>query len=112
MATDKLSLDCHHEPASEKLEPDALFFNSTAIFENRGQRVAYKKLEDLPEPVRNVLLKHAQKIYLAAFNNAWSEYKKPKDRRGSASREEVAHKVAWSAVKRKYEKSEGKRKKK
>jgi cation transport regulator len=51
-----------------------------------------------------VLPEHAQEIYLAAFNNAWSEYKAEKDRRGDDSRESVAHKVAWSAVKQSYEK--------
>jgi cation transport regulator len=32
------------------------------------------------------------------------EYKDPSERRGKESREEVAHKVAWSAVKKVYEK--------
>jgi cation transport regulator len=54
------------------------------------------------------LPKHAQEIYQAAYNNAWDEYKDPEDRRGDASREEVAHKVAWAAVKQKYEKQEDK----
>lgn len=35
---------------------------------------------------------------------AWKEYADPKDRKGDASREETAHKVAWSAVKKSYEK--------
>jgi cation transport regulator len=69
-----------------------------------GGKMPYKKPEDLPESVRNVLPLHAQEIYLAAFNNAWSEYRKADDRQGDASREEVAHKVAWSAVKQGYEK--------
>ena len=64
----------------------------------------YKRLEDLPDNVRNVLPKHAQEIYRAAFNNAWIEYKDPDARRGDASREETAHKVAWAAVKKEYEK--------
>jgi cation transport regulator len=67
----------------------------------------YNELGDLPESVRSVLPKHAQEIYLAAFNNAWSEYQNAEDRRGDASREEVAHKVAWSAVKQSYEKKDG-----
>lgn len=66
----------------------------------------YDKLSDLPENVRDNLPKHAQEIYQAAFNNAWEQYKDPKDRRGNASREETAHKVAWSAVEQKYEKDE------
>ena len=65
----------------------------------------YDKLKDLPKPVRDNLPQHAQEIYRAAFNSAWDEYSEAKDRQGDDSREEVAHKVAWSAVKQKYEKS-------
>ena len=39
-----------------------------------------------------------------AFDNAWQEYSDPSKRRGSESLEEVAHKVAWAAVKKQYEK--------
>ncbi|MGE5382264.1 MAG: ChaB family protein, partial [Omnitrophica WOR_2 bacterium] len=35
----------------------------------------YKEIDDLPERVRGNLPKHAQEIYLAAFNSAWDEYK-------------------------------------
>jgi hypothetical protein len=31
----------------------------------------YDNLKDLPKSVRHVLPKHAQEIYLAAFNRAW-----------------------------------------
>jgi cation transport regulator len=65
-----------------------------------------KGTEDLPESVKNVLPKHAQEIYREAHNNALEEYKDPKKRRGDASLEETAHKVAWAAVKEKYEKDE------
>ena len=65
----------------------------------------YQSLSALPESVRNNLPRHAQEIYLAAFNNAWEEYRDPADRRGEASREETAHKVAWAAVGQKYEKA-------
>jgi cation transport regulator len=65
----------------------------------------YQSLSALPERVRKVLPRHAQEIYLAAFNNAWDEYSDPGHRRGKASREEVAHKVAWAAVKQQYEKA-------
>ena len=64
----------------------------------------YKTISSLPDSVRNHLPKHAQEIYLAAFNNAWEQYRDPEGRRGKASREEVAHKVAWAAVKQQYEK--------
>jgi cation transport regulator len=62
--------------------------------------------EDLPENVRKVLPKHAQEIYQEAHNNALEQYKDPKKRRGHASWEETAHKVAWAAVKEKYERDE------
>ena len=67
-----------------------------------------KRVSDLPDQVRESLLKHAEEIYKEAFNSAWDEYADPKDRRGDASREEVAHKVAWSAVKNVYEKRDDK----
>lgn len=57
----------------------------------------YKNLNDLPEKVQDNLPKHAQEIYRAAFDNAWDEYKHDEER---------AHKVAWAAVKKKYEKDE------
>lgn len=66
----------------------------------------YDNLKDLPDTVQDVLPKKAQEIYLAAYNNAWDQYKDPEDRYGDDSREEVAHKVAWAAVKQKYEKED------
>lgn len=62
----------------------------------------YEKLSELPDPVKNNLPKHAQEIYKEAYNSAWDEYKSPTERRDNSSREETAHKVAWSAVKKKY----------
>lgn len=67
----------------------------------------YEKLSDLPDSVKDNLPKHAQEIYQAAYNSAWEQYAKPEDRRGDASREETAHRVAWSAVKESYEKQDG-----
>ena len=60
----------------------------------------YTSINELPEGVRNVLPKHAQDIYKEAFNSAYEEYADPKKRRGDEDREETAHKVAWSAVKK------------
>jgi cation transport regulator len=57
----------------------------------------YATLKELPESVREHLPKHAQKIYQAAYNNAWEEYGHDEAR---------AHRVAWGAVERKYEKDE------
>lgn len=66
----------------------------------------YDKISELPDSVRDNVPKHAQEIYKEAFNSAWEQYDEPDERRGDASREETAHKVAWSAVKREYEKNE------
>lgn len=60
--------------------------------------------DDLPDSVRHVLPAHAQDIYKEAYNHAWDEYKDPDDRKQGGSREETAHRVAWAAVKKKYEK--------
>ena len=64
----------------------------------------YKDVDELPESVRNSLPRHAQDIYLAAYNNATEQYADPQKRRGGASLEEVVHKVAWAAVKQEYRK--------
>lgn len=64
----------------------------------------YKSTSDLPDAVRDNLPAHAQDIFKEAFNSAWGEYADPDKRRGHESQEEVAFKVAWSAVKHEYEK--------
>ena len=61
----------------------------------------YSTNDDLPDSVRRHLPPHAQDIYRAAFNNAWSSYGATEPVR----REEIAHRVAWAAVKRQYRKS-------
>lgn len=66
----------------------------------------YKTASELPESVRDNLPKHAQEIYMKAFNNAWDEYKDSGKRHGDSTQEETAHRVAWSAVKKEYEKNE------
>lgn len=66
----------------------------------------YKNKKELPNRVTDNLPSHAEEIYMEAFNSAWDQYDKPQERRGDASREEVSHKVAWSAVKKSYEKNE------
>lgn len=64
----------------------------------------YDSISELPKAVRDNLPKEAQQIYRETFNDAWKRYADPDSRRGDASREEAAHKVAWSAVKKTYEK--------
>ncbi len=66
----------------------------------------YDKRSELPDQVRDNLPAHAQDIYKEAYNSAWDQYKDPDERRDGASREEVAHRVAWSAVKQSYEKND------
>ncbi len=56
----------------------------------------YQSKQDLPESVRDSLPSHAQEIFKEAFNSASKEY----------DEEEKAFKVAWSAVKKKYEKND------
>lgn len=72
----------------------------------------YAKNSELPDSVKDNIPAHAQDIYREAFNSAWEQYKDPDDRRNDSSREETAHQVAWAAVKKKYEKSDGKWRKK
>ena len=74
-------------------------------YQKEDRKMPYKSLEELPETVRKKLPKHAQEIYRKAYNNALGQYKDPKDRRGPESLEEVAHKVAWSAVEQEYTKN-------
>ena len=64
--------------------------------------MVYESNKDLPKGVRNHLPEHAMDIYREAFNHAWEQYKSPKKRRTNDSREVVCHKVAWSAVEKKY----------
>ncbi len=64
----------------------------------------YSSNAELPDNIKSSLPKGAQDIYRNAFNNAHEQYKDPSKRKGNVSREESAHKVAWSAVKQKYEK--------
>lgn len=65
----------------------------------------YNTLNELPDSVKDNLPKHAQEIYMEAYNSAWEQYDKPEERQGGRSREETSHAVAWSAVKNKYEKN-------
>ena len=64
----------------------------------------YKKLTNLPDRVRKHLPKHAQEIFKKAYNNAEKQYDDPKKRKDGSSKIETTNKVAWSAVKKEYEK--------
>jgi cation transport regulator len=58
----------------------------------------YASNEDLPAAIRRALPQHAQDIYRAAFNGAWGQYE---------GGEAAAHRIAWAAVKKRYEKVGG-----
>jgi cation transport regulator len=61
--------------------------------------VPYDHNVELPDRVRAHLPEHAQTIYREAFSHAWMQYQR------DPAREEIAHRVAWSAVKRRYRKA-------
>jgi len=58
----------------------------------------YAQNEELPPSIQSSLPSHAQDIYREAFNHAWEQY---------GHDEVTASRVAWSAVKRRYEKRGG-----
>jgi cation transport regulator ChaB len=78
------------------------FFRQTGEFEGASHA--------LPDRCRAAPRREGQSAsprarhYREAFNSAWQEYQDASKRRGNESLEEVAHKVAWAAVKQKYEK--------
>lgn len=59
----------------------------------------YSRTAELPPAVRR-LPPHAQEIFLSAFNTAWQTYagRRPHER------EEIAFRIAWAAVKKRYRK--------
>jgi cation transport regulator len=58
----------------------------------------YRASADLPMSVRRHLPPHAQDIYREAFNHAFEAHA------GDSRQEEIAHRIAWAAVKRSYTK--------
>lgn len=61
----------------------------------------YRDNSDLPLPIRKHLPPHAQDIYRAAFNHAYAAHA------DDPQLEEIAHRIAWAAVKRSYVKRDG-----
>ena len=59
----------------------------------------YASNADLPASVAGHLPEHAQSIYREAFNHAFAAHA------GDPRQEEAAHRIAWSAVKRRYVKA-------
>ena len=73
--------------------------------------MTYEQNSELPKGVKNNLPAHAQDIYREAFNHEWEQCRphQIRDRDPRESQEQVAHKVAWAAVEKKYKKNaEGK----
>jgi len=60
--------------------------------------VPYSTNTDLPVSIQRRLPPHAQDIYREAFNHAFAAHV------GDPRQEEAAHRIAWAAVKRSYEK--------
>lgn len=60
----------------------------------------YAKTNELPEAVKELPV-HAQEIYMAAFNSAYSQHS------GEDRQEAIAHATAWKAVEQKYEQKDG-----
>ncbi|WP_429336521.1 ChaB family protein [Paraburkholderia sp. 35.1] len=56
----------------------------------------YYANSDLRSSVQAHLPPHAQDIYRAAFNHSYAAHA------GDARQEEIAHRIAWAAVKRSY----------
>jgi cation transport regulator len=56
----------------------------------------YRTNAELPPSVQAHLPDHAQDIYRAAFNHAHA------DHADDPRRDEIAHRIAWAAVKRSY----------
>jgi len=71
-----------------------------------GGRSSSSALSARTRKAIDTLPSHAQKIYTKAHKNALKQYASPSKRRGGKSqdKEQVAHKVAWSAVKKEYKK--------
>ena len=67
--------------------------------ESNWDAMPYLTNDDLSTRVRLHLPEHALDIYREAFNHAWAEYAT------DPRQEEIAHRVAWAAVKKVYVKA-------
>jgi cation transport regulator len=65
---------------------------------NPADVMPYRSNMELPPSVQNHLPAEAQTIYRESFNRAWKSYE------NDPRQEEIAHRVAWAAVKRRYRK--------
>jgi cation transport regulator len=75
-----------------------MLLSQSALLLTPEARLPYADNSQLPSSVQSHLPAHAQDIYREAFNHSWEQY----------GRDEVAAvRVAWAAVKRRYEKRQG-----
>jgi cation transport regulator len=74
--------------------------------ESSNTRGSSSALSSRTRKAIDTLPSHGQKIYNKAHKNALKQYTSPSKRLGGKqqSKEQVAHKVAWSAVKKEYKK--------
>lgn len=66
--------------------------------------MSYNTNQDLPGHLRDHLPEFAQEIYRKTYNSACKEYADPAKYKDFSSLEEVAHHIAWAAVKKEIEK--------
>lgn len=80
--------------------------NSSSSSSGGGDSSSSSALSARTRKAIDTLPSHAQKIYSKAHKNALKQYASPSKRRGGKgqSKEQVAHRVAWSAVKKEYKK--------
>jgi cation transport regulator len=65
-----------------------------------------KSTDDIPSNLKEILPTHAQHIYMKAHNRGLRQYAEEEKRRYGGTQDEAAHRVAWAAVRTKYEKNE------
>ncbi len=84
--------------------------SNSSTSSRRGGTSSTSALSARTRKAIDTLPSHAQKIYSKAHKNALKQYESPSKRRGGKrqSKEQVAHKVAWAAVKKEYKKKDDK----
>lgn len=65
----------------------------------------YESKSDLPDTVADVLPDEAQEVYLKGYQRGWDKFTEATS--AGLSRESVAHRQGWEAVKREFVLEEG-----
>lgn len=68
--------------------------------------MSYETTRDLPGHLREHLPESVQEIYRITYNSVCQEYADPAKYQDFSSPEEVAHHIAWAAVKKEIEKEQ------